>query len=293
MLHRPQHRVEQQLRQDGSASISSASDARAWSRADAWDDTSRPSAAFDSVPMRLNAPSRLMLNVATMSGGKLLVEVLGSSGHAAANCTAIVGDHTNATVVWDGGPGGPGNVSLRFLMFGEVDIYSFWWESEETAHPLANNEPPRAKAGTATLSNVELPLDQNGEKLVTGEADVLKHGDTYFLYFNNFGDCPGVDCCKSSAGCATCCFADPPSQYIPGCGTGGNPLNITPGNLVTHERNSSDPYGFGSGVQHHGFQKIRESGRRAPSRSAPLWHRVSTARGLQPKIAKICDVVRE
>ena len=95
-------------------------------------------------------------------------------------------------MVWDGGPADPGDVSLRFLMFGEVDIYSFWWESEAIPHPLAN-DGPRATAGTATLSNVELPLDQNGEKLVTGEADVLKHGDTYFLYFNNFGDCPGVD----------------------------------------------------------------------------------------------------
>ena len=105
---------------------------------------------------------------------------------------------------------------------------------------------PPMKAGTATLSNVALPLDQNGEKLITGEADVLKHGDTYFLYFNNFGNCPGVDCCKSSGGCASCCFADPPSPYLPGCGAG----NATPGDpRLTHEQNSSDPYGFYHTVQ--------------------------------------------
>jgi hypothetical protein len=63
-------------------------------------------------------------------------------------------------------------------------------------------------AATVKLSNVALPLDQNGEKLITGEADVVKHGDTFFLYFNNWGPCPGVDCCKSAAGCATCCFKE-------------------------------------------------------------------------------------
>ncbi len=67
--------------------------------------------------------------------------------------------------------------------------------------------PLGSEAATVKLSNVALPTDQNGEKLITGEADVLKHGDTYYLYFNNWGPCPGVDCCKTSAGCATCCFA--------------------------------------------------------------------------------------
>ena len=56
------------------------------------------------------------------------------------------------------------------------------------------------------LSNIVLPKDTTGRALITGEADVLKHGDTYYLYFNNWGPCPGVDCCKTSAGCATCCF---------------------------------------------------------------------------------------
>lgn len=63
------------------------------------------------------------------------------------------------------------------------------------------------EAATVKLSNLALPTDQNNQKLITGEADVLKHRDTYYLYFNNWGPCPGVDCCKTSAGCATCCFA--------------------------------------------------------------------------------------
>ena len=118
-------------------------------------------------------------------------------------------------------------------------------------------------AATVTLSNVKLPLDQNGDKLITGgqstgnprqllvicwvspdrllaitEADVLKHGDMFYLYFNNWGPCPGVDCCKSSAGCATCCFSDPPTPYLPGCGN-GNVTHSSSSTLV----NTSNPYG--------------------------------------------------
>ena len=146
-----------------------------------WGDCSSPSAAFETVTMRLAEPSRLMLNVVASSGGKLLVEVLlpttrpssegtaaaaaaaaaagagagggaaaaaaaaggggllspSSSppvlaGYSAANCTEIVGDYTSVAVEWDGGevllP--KGVVSLRFLLFGEVDVYSFWFESE-------------------------------------------------------------------------------------------------------------------------------------------------------------------
>ena len=84
-------------------------------------------------------------------------------------------------------------------------------------------------ARTVTLSNVALPLDQRGEKLLTGEASVLHHEGNYYFYFNNWGTCPGVDCCASSAGCASCCFHDPPGGYLPGCGS------LT---------NGSDPYGI-------------------------------------------------
>ena len=144
-----------------------------------WGDCSSPSAAFETVTMRLAEPSRLMLNVVASSGGKLLVEVLlpttrpssegtaaaaaaaaagagaggGAAGgggggggggllspsssppvlagYSAANCTEIVGDYTSVAVEWDGGEVLPkGVVSLRFLLFGEVDVYSFWFESE-------------------------------------------------------------------------------------------------------------------------------------------------------------------
>ena len=153
-----------------------------------WGDCSSPSAAFETVTMRLAEPSRLMLNVVASSGGKLLVEVLlptttrpssegtaaaaaaaaaagagvgggaavaaaaaagggggggggggllspsSSSvlaGYSAANCTEIVGDYTSVAVEWDGGEVLPkGVVSLRFLLFSEVDVYSFWFESE-------------------------------------------------------------------------------------------------------------------------------------------------------------------
>ena len=65
-------------------------------------------------------------------------------------------------------------------------------------------------ARTVSLSNVQLPLDQHGNRILTGEANVLKHNGAYYFYFNDWGSCPGVDCCGSSGGCASCCFDDPP-----------------------------------------------------------------------------------
>lgn len=85
-----------------------------------------------------------------------------------------------------------------------------------------------------TLSNTALPRDQNGEPLITGEADVLEHDGAYYFYFNNWGSCPGVNCCDAAAGCATCCFDRPPHPYLPGCGD---------------KNNGSDPYGLYHTIQ--------------------------------------------
>lgn len=60
------------------------------------------------------------------------------------------------------------------------------------------------------LSNVALPRDQHGQPLITGEASVLAHGGIWYFYFNDWGACPGVDCCDSAGGCASCCFDRPP-----------------------------------------------------------------------------------
>ena len=87
---------------------------------------------------------------------------------------------------------------------------------------------PRAGARAATLSNERLPLDSSGQPLITGEASVLAHDGTFFLYTNDWGSCPGVDCCASSGGCASCCFDDPPQPFTPGCES---------------HINGSDPYG--------------------------------------------------
>jgi len=70
--------------------------------------------------------------------------------------------------------------------------------------------PSGTGATLAALSNVALPLDQNGQKLITGEASAMVHGSEYWFYFNDWGSCPGVDCCDSLLGCASCCFEDPP-----------------------------------------------------------------------------------
>ena len=68
---------------------------------------------------------------------------------------------------------------------------------------------------TATLSNVLLPTDQYGAPLITGEASVMAHGGEFWFYFNDWGSCPGVDCCAAEAGCASCCFDSPPEPLRP------------------------------------------------------------------------------
>ena len=52
-----------------------------------------------------------------------------------------------------------------------------------------------SRARAAVLDNTKLPLDQFGNKLITGEAGVLHHNGTFYYYFNdwNVGNtCPGV-----------------------------------------------------------------------------------------------------
>ena len=58
-----------------------------------------------------------------------------------------------------------------------------------------------------TLSNVKLPVDQNGQSLITGEASVLQAPDGFFyFYFNNWGECYCSDNPKlQSQGLPSCC----------------------------------------------------------------------------------------
>lgn len=78
--------------------------------------------------------------------------------------------------------------------------------------------PSTSHAGrSVTLSNVSLPQDTAGHQLITGEASVLAWNGAYYVYFDDWGDCPGVDCCPSRLGCADCCFNPPTAQYPDNC----------------------------------------------------------------------------
>ena len=66
-----------------------------------------------------------------------------------------------------------------------------------------------AGARAATLSNTALPLDTDGNLMLTGETTVLSVNGTYYLYANVWGGCAGVDCCATSGGCSSCCFQGP------------------------------------------------------------------------------------
>jgi len=74
----------------------------------------------------------------------------------------------------------------------------------------AGQDPARPrdeKPRSVMLSNTRLPLDERNRSLITGEADILKHsGGFLYFYFNNWGACAGVDCCRSAVGCRDCCF---------------------------------------------------------------------------------------
>ena len=85
------------------------------------------------------------------------------------------------------------------------------------------------RATTKTLSNIMLPRDREGRPLITGEMDVMSHNGSWYFYANDWGSCPGIDCCASSGGCASCCYDNPPQPYTPGCGD---------------LKNGSDPYGY-------------------------------------------------
>lgn len=69
-------------------------------------------------------------------------------------------------------------------------------------------------ASSAIVSNLELPTDDAGNLMLTGEACVLRSGGETLLYANVWGGCPGVDCCASSSGCASCCFAGPADPCV-------------------------------------------------------------------------------
>lgn len=69
---------------------------------------------------------------------------------------------------------------------------------------------------TVTLSNTQLPTDTNGDLLLTGEATVLAYNKTYYVYFNNWGGCPGLNCCEMG-NCATCCFNPPTARFNDTC----------------------------------------------------------------------------
>jgi hypothetical protein len=70
-----------------------------------------------------------------------------------------------------------------------------------------------ALAKTVSLSNVELPLDTQGNPLTTGELTVLAHGGAWYAFFNDWGGCPGVNCCPSGS-CAGCCFNPPSARCV-------------------------------------------------------------------------------
>jgi hypothetical protein len=68
----------------------------------------------------------------------------------------------------------------------------------------------RGRAKQVTVSNTALPLDTSGNLLLTGELSALRYNGTYYVYSNNWGGCPGIDCCPTSGGCSSCCFTGPP-----------------------------------------------------------------------------------
>ena len=72
-------------------------------------------------------------------------------------------------------------------------------------------------AAAVTLSNLELPLDTNGQPLITGETSVVTVKGIHYFYVNDWGGCAEVDCCGSTEGCASCCYVPPSAAYPDAC----------------------------------------------------------------------------
>jgi hypothetical protein len=76
-----------------------------------------------------------------------------------------------------------------------------------------------AAGRTLTLSNTQLPVDDRGLPILTGEMSVVLDPSSnathpfWVVYSNVWGGCPGDDCC-TMGDCATCCF-NPPSHRFP------------------------------------------------------------------------------
>lgn len=92
--------------------------------------------------------------------------------------------------------------------------------AEAAGYPLKSDDD-------AVLSNQRGRLDSDGQPMITGEANNMFHDGAWYLYFNDWGACPGVDCCGSEGRgggdpgvCASCCFKKPPHPYITGCKIG-------------------------------------------------------------------------
>ena len=75
------------------------------------------------------------INVATAVGGALLVEIVSQGNtlveRSAGEWIPVVGDFTDHTVQWWHGHNmTQPAISLRFILQGQVDLYSFWFSLE-------------------------------------------------------------------------------------------------------------------------------------------------------------------
>ena len=61
-----------------------------------------------------------------------------------------------------------------------------------------------AAAKSAVLSNTALPVDDRGQLLLTGEASVVFAQGAFYLFFNNWGGCAGIDCCGAITWLVAC-----------------------------------------------------------------------------------------
>jgi hypothetical protein len=126
-----------QLRRDGFASVTSQSELGLGSwPAEPANNNSGTGGAWLLTPLYSVEPgSVLHINVATAVGGALLVEVVDLSGdtlteRSAGECVPVIGDWADHTVQWWHGHNlTQAKVSLRFILQGQVDLYSFWFDA--------------------------------------------------------------------------------------------------------------------------------------------------------------------
>ena len=78
-----------------------------------------------------------------------------------------------------------------------ADSSLLWWPSSSSSGGGSNSSSDALKTDDVVLSNLALPKDETGHRLITGETSVVTVNGTHYVFVNDWGACESIDCCAS------------------------------------------------------------------------------------------------